>query len=90
MSAEPLVIQDEKYLPECCAHIAPDIFSEEFNKARVISEMRRRKIEIKKALLNQEIMSGVGNIYADEALWYAQIHPETQASSLLEADVKRI
>ena len=90
MSAEPLVIQDEKYLPKCCAHIAPDIFSEEFNKARVISEMRRRKIEIKKALLNQEIMSGVGNIYADEALWYAKVHPERMSSSLSESELAEI
>lgn len=90
MSAEPLVIQDEKYLPECCAHIAPDIFSEEFNKARVISEMRRRKIEIKRALLNQEIMSGVGNIYADEALWYAKVHPERMSSSLSESELAEI
>ena len=90
MSAEPLINQNEKYLPECCAHIAPDIFSEEFNKARVISEIRRRKIEIKKALLNQEIMSGVGNIYADEALWYAKVHPERMSSSLSESELAEI
>ena len=90
MSAEPLINQGEKYLPECCAHIAPDIFSEEFNKARVISEIRRRKIEIKKALLNQEIMSGVGNIYADEALWYAKVHPERMSSSLSESELAEI
>ncbi len=90
MSAEPLINLDEKYLPECCAHIAPDIFSEEFNKARVISEIRRRKIEIKKALLNQEIMSGVGNIYADEALWYAKVHPERMSSSLSETELAEI
>lgn len=90
MSAEPLRKQDEKYLPECCAHIAPDIFSEEFDRARVMGEIKRRKIEIKKALLNQEIMSGVGNIYADEALWYAKVHPERLSSSLSESELAEI
>ena len=52
--------------------------------------MRRRKIEIKRALLNQEIMSGVGNIYADEALWYAKVHPERMSSSLSESELAEI
>lgn len=90
MSAEPLIDQEGKYLPECCSHIAPDIFSEEFDKAKVIGELKRRNIEIKKALLNQEIMSGVGNIYADEALWYARVHPERLSSSLKENELAEL
>jgi formamidopyrimidine-DNA glycosylase len=39
-------------------------------------------VRIKSALLNQEIMSGVGNIYADEALWRAQVHPESVTSEM--------
>ena len=87
MSAEQLVKTEKAELPECCSHIAPDIFSDDFDKDAVIAEIKRRKIEIKKALLNQEIMSGVGNIYADEALWYAKIHPERTSSSLSEAEI---
>ncbi len=90
MSAEPLVQASNGELPECCSHIAPDIFAEDFDKAEVIARIKRRNIEIKKALLNQEIMSGVGNIYADEALWYAKIHPERLSSSLSDLEIGEI
>lgn len=90
MSAEPIVSIGERELPECCAHIAPDVFAEDFNKKLVITNLRRRNIEIKKALLNQEIMSGVGNIYADEALWQAKVHPERLSSSLNEQELDEI
>ena len=90
LSVESLVSNNYGLLPECCAHIAPDIFSEEFDEREVIAKIRGRKVEIKKALLNQEILSGIGNIYADEALWYAKIHPETPASKLSEIELKSI
>ncbi|MFM8502606.1 MAG: bifunctional DNA-formamidopyrimidine glycosylase/DNA-(apurinic or apyrimidinic site) lyase [Actinomycetota bacterium] len=90
LSVESLVSNDYGLLPECCSHIAPDIFSEEFDEREVIAKIRGRKVEIKKALLNQEILSGIGNIYADEALWYAKIHPETPASKLSEIELKAI
>ena len=45
---------------------------------------------IKSALLNQGIMSGVGNIYADETLWRAKVHPETLANSLTLRQIGRI
>jgi formamidopyrimidine-DNA glycosylase len=44
--------------------------------------MKSRKAAIKSVILNQEIMSGVGNIYADESLWRAKIHPEIPACDL--------
>lgn len=90
MSAEPLLDLSGQKLPECCAHIAPDIFADDFDKEAVIANIKRRKIEIKKALLNQEIMSGVGNIYADEALWYAQVHPERLSSNLKTEELTEI
>lgn len=90
LSVESLVSNNYGLLPECCSHIAPDLFSEEFDEPEVIAKIRGRKVEIKKALLNQEILSGIGNIYADEALWYAKIHPETPASKLSEIEIKAI
>ncbi|MBM3722395.1 MAG: bifunctional DNA-formamidopyrimidine glycosylase/DNA-(apurinic or apyrimidinic site) lyase [Actinobacteria bacterium] len=90
LSVESLVSNNYGLLPECCSHIAPDIFSEEFDEREVIAKVRGRKVEIKKALLNQEILSGIGNIYADEALWHAKIHPETPASKLSEIELKAI
>jgi len=52
--------------------------------------LRGRRIAIKKALMDQKIISGVGNIYANEALFKARIHPERQAKSLTFQDSERL
>ena len=69
-------------IPQSALHIAVDPFDKKFDRIGVIMRMKSRKAEIKSVLLNQEIMSGVGNIYADESLWRAKIHPETPACDL--------
>jgi formamidopyrimidine-DNA glycosylase len=69
-------------VPASAQHIAPDPFDPLFDKVTTINNYRRRNIKIKTALLNQEIMSGVGNIYADETLWRAKIHPEISTADL--------
>jgi formamidopyrimidine-DNA glycosylase len=61
-------------VPAPIAHIAPDPFEEAFDDARFAAALRRRRTEIKRALLDQSLISGVGNIYADEALWLARLH----------------
>jgi formamidopyrimidine-DNA glycosylase len=69
-------------VPTSAQHIAPDPFDPLFDKAATVKNYLRRNIKIKTALLNQEIMSGVGNIYADETLWRAKVHPEMITSEL--------
>jgi formamidopyrimidine-DNA glycosylase len=69
-------------IPQSAIHIAADPFDKSFDRSQVISHIKSRKAEIKSVILNQEIMSGVGNIYADESLWRAKIHPETPACDL--------
>jgi len=69
-------------VPELVSGIARDIFDPNFERVEVIAKFRKRKTEIKRALLDQNLMSGVGNIYADESLWRAKIHPESMASAL--------
>jgi formamidopyrimidine-DNA glycosylase len=69
-------------VPSSASHIAADPFDPLFDKEAAIKRYACRKIKIKTALLNQEIMSGVGNIYADETLWRAKIHPEKLTSEL--------
>ncbi len=51
---------------------------------------RRRKTPIKSALLNQKLLSGIGNIYADEALFRAHIRPRRRAATLTRADLERL
>lgn len=69
-------------VPTSAQHIAADPFDPLFDKGATVKNYARRNIKIKTALLNQEIMSGVGNIYADETLWRAKVHPEALASEL--------
>jgi formamidopyrimidine-DNA glycosylase len=69
-------------IPQSALHIARDPFDSAFDRSAVIAAMKSRKAAIKSVILNQEIMSGVGNIYADESLWRAKIHPEIPAADL--------
>jgi formamidopyrimidine-DNA glycosylase len=77
-------------IPTSARHIAPDPFDSHFDKGAAIKSFAKRNIRIKTALLNQEIMSGVGNIYADEALWRAKVHPETSTADLSTKKIARV
>jgi len=77
-------------IPASAQHIAPDPFDPLFDKEITIKNYRKRNIKIKTALLNQEIMSGVGNIYADETLWRAKIHPEISTAELSAKKISTI
>jgi formamidopyrimidine-DNA glycosylase len=77
-------------IPASAQHIAPDPFDPLFDKDATINNYRKRNIKIKTALLNQEIMSGVGNIYADETLWRAKIHPEISTADLTPKKITTI
>ncbi|TDE59508.1 bifunctional DNA-formamidopyrimidine glycosylase/DNA-(apurinic or apyrimidinic site) lyase [Nonomuraea mesophila] len=61
-------------VPEPIAHIAPDPFEAAFDDDEFSRRLRARRTEVKRALLDQSLISGVGNIYADEALWMARLH----------------
>ncbi|KWV33067.1 bifunctional DNA-formamidopyrimidine glycosylase/DNA-(apurinic or apyrimidinic site) lyase [Micromonospora rifamycinica] len=61
-------------LPAEIAHIARDPMDPEFSDTGFVAALRRRRTEVKRALLDQTLLSGVGNIYADEALWRAGLH----------------
>jgi formamidopyrimidine-DNA glycosylase len=69
-------------IPQSALHIAFDPFDTLFDRSAVIARIKSRKAEVKSVILNQEIMSGVGNIYADESLWRARIHPQRRACDL--------
>lgn len=77
-------------VPRCVEHIAFDPFETEFEIKHVVAKIKSKKCAIKPAILNQEVISGVGNIYADEALWRAKIHPEVICEDLSEAEIKKV
>jgi formamidopyrimidine-DNA glycosylase len=61
-------------VPEPIAHIARDPLEPDFDLASVVTALRHKHTELKRALLDQSLVSGIGNIYADEALWRAKLH----------------
>lgn len=71
---EPFVVVDGELLPASVAHIARDALDPRFDIEAVITKLRHKHTKVKRALLDQTVLSGVGNIYADEALWRARIH----------------
>ncbi|RAU91513.1 DNA-formamidopyrimidine glycosylase [Mycobacterium colombiense] len=69
-----LVEVDGSVVPEPVAHLARDPLDPRFNADAVVKVLRRKHSEIKRQLLDQQVVSGIGNIYADEALWRAKLH----------------
>ncbi|MDO5698292.1 MAG: bifunctional DNA-formamidopyrimidine glycosylase/DNA-(apurinic or apyrimidinic site) lyase [Dermatophilus congolensis] len=77
-------------VPVTIAHIAPDPLEEAFDADSVVRRIRASTSGIKRSLLNQNVVSGVGNIYADESLWRAGIHGERPGSALTKPAVSRL
>ncbi len=77
-------------IPTSVRHIAFDPFEENFDLKSVVNKIRQKRCSIKSAILNQEVLSGIGNIYADEALWRSKIHPEIICEDLSEVEVKKV
>ncbi|OBJ25776.1 DNA-formamidopyrimidine glycosylase [Mycobacterium sp. 1165196.3] len=69
-----LVEVDGSVVPEPVAHLARDPLDPRFDADAVVKVLRRKHSEIKRQLLDQQVVSGIGNIYADEALWRAKLH----------------
>lgn len=74
MHLDDLVEVDGELVPESVAHIARDPFDPRFDVTDFVSRIRRKNTEVKRALLDQTLLSGIGNIYADESLWRAKLH----------------
>jgi formamidopyrimidine-DNA glycosylase len=64
-------------VPDPVGHIARDLLDPHLDRSALVRAVRRRRTGIKRALLDQTLVSGVGNIYADEALWRARVHYAT-------------
>jgi formamidopyrimidine-DNA glycosylase len=77
-------------VPSCVEKIALDLFDENFDQKKVIEKINTRSISIKTAILNQNILSGIGNIYADESLWAARIHPESKSNAITPKEIERV
>ena len=77
-------------IPEPVLHIAPDPLEPAFDRAAVVRRMKGKDVALKRVLLDQGVVSGIGNIYADEALWRAQVHGRRLASSQTKPALGRV
>jgi len=91
MALEPL--EKDRHgvvVPSSVTHIARDALDPEFDVDFFHSELRRRDTGLKRALLDQTRVSGIGNIYADEALWSARLHYDKPTSRMRRPDTDRV
>ncbi|QIK76999.1 bifunctional DNA-formamidopyrimidine glycosylase/DNA-(apurinic or apyrimidinic site) lyase [Nocardioides piscis] len=77
-------------LPTEIAHIGLDPLDPAFDQADVVRRMRRRAVGVKRQLLDQGLVSGIGNIYADEALWQARLHYDRPGDRLTRTQADEV
>ena len=77
-------------VPATIAHIAPDPLEAAYEPAAVVRRMKGKHTEVKRALLDQSLVSGIGNIYADEALWRARMHGARRTDALTKPALARV
>ncbi len=92
LAIEPLdpVPDSAEPLPASLRHIARDPLDPDFDDAGFLAALRRRRTGLKRALLDQALASGIGNIYADEALWRARLHYARPTETLTRAEAVRL
>lgn len=72
----------QNLIPVSAAHIARDPLDDAFDQDAVIAKMKLKKSGIKRVILDQNLLSGIGNIYADESLWLAKLHFDRSADGI--------
>ncbi|MCY0931009.1 bifunctional DNA-formamidopyrimidine glycosylase/DNA-(apurinic or apyrimidinic site) lyase [Streptomyces sp. H27-H1] len=82
LSLHPCAPDSAEGLPDVIAHIARDPLDPLFDEAAYHLALRAKRTTVKRALLDQSLISGVGNIYADESLWRAKLHYERPTATL--------
>jgi formamidopyrimidine-DNA glycosylase len=77
-------------IPNQVAHIARDPLDESFSEEAVLKLFKKKQSGIKRVLLDQGVLSGIGNIYADESLWLAKLHYDQSTASISKAKAKEL
>jgi formamidopyrimidine-DNA glycosylase len=85
-----MVEVDSSMVPAPVAHLARDPLDPRFDPDSVVTVLRRKHSEIKRQLLDQTVVSGIGNIYADEALWRARVNAARVASSMTRRQLRLV
>jgi formamidopyrimidine-DNA glycosylase len=85
-----LLLEPGELEPYLDARVGGEPLAGDFTPAALAAGLERRKAPLKAALLDQRTVAGVGNIYADEALWRAELHPLREAGSLSGPETARL
>jgi formamidopyrimidine-DNA glycosylase len=85
-----LVLEDAELEPYLAAKNGPEPLGSRFTSRWLGSQLARRRASLKAVLLDQRVVAGLGNIYADEALWRARLSPLRRANSLSDSEVTRL
>src|ERR1700722_14808847 len=85
-----LVSVDDSVVPVPVAHLARDPLDPRFDRDAVVKVLRGKHSEIKRQLLDQAVVSGIGNIYADEALWRAKVNGARLAEVLTRKQLRTV
>ena len=90
MAVDHLVEGKGGLVPAQAAHIAADPLESVFDDDAFVAALRKRRTGIKRALLDQGLISGIGNIYADESLWRARLHYDRPTDALTAAKAREL
>lgn len=82
----PMTFDRDLTVPANIPHIAPDPFEQSFDVVEVARTMRRKNVAVKTILLDQSVVSGIGSIYADEAMWAVGVKPTRKGKALRQRD----
>ena len=85
-----LVLEDAELEPYLAARNGPEPLGPRFTTEWLAAQLARRRAPLKAVLLDQRVVAGLGNIYADEALWRARLSPLRPASSVTDEDARRL
>ncbi len=89
-SLVPTKDRPEQFVPSQVAHIARDPLDDAFDDALFVQRLAAKNTTIKRALLDQTLISGIGNIYADEALWGSRVHYDQPTPTLSRTRAKAL
>tara|TARA_Y100001949_G_C15840546_1_gene266091 strand:- start:20 stop:613 length:594 start_codon:yes stop_codon:yes gene_type:complete len=84
------ILKDENSLKKRFLNLGPEPFDKKFNEKYIYSSLRNKEKNIKNFLLDQNFVSGIGNIYANEILFLSKIRPTQKGATLNEKDCKKI
>ena len=85
-----LLLEPDEIEPYLAVRLGPEPLEEGFTPRVLRDRLAGRRAPLKAALLDQRTVAGLGNIYADEALWRAKLHPRREAGTLTAAEIRRV